>query len=50
MCNADYSNNSEVDSEGSSEDDEFNWNCEELVELGKPLGDYLESFVMEDFV
>ena len=46
MRNADYGNNSEVD----SEDDEFNWNCKELVELGKPLGDDLESFAMEDFV
>lgn len=48
--NADNGNNSEVDSEGLTEDDEFSWNCEERVELGEPLGDDLESFAMEDFV
>ena len=48
--NANNGNNSEVDSEGLSEDDEFSWNCEERVELEEPLGDDLESFDKEDFV
>ena len=42
--------NCEVDSEGFNEGDTCTWSCERDVELEEPVGDDLESFVIEDFV